>query len=309
MHSTSWFTERSGGPIAGRRGARFRVCALGALFTFAAVFLLGVGAGPLGAQQDCSLKELVVGHAVGSRGATVQVDVVGGVNCVVTGFSMAVGHDPGQLRFVSATPGPFLTAHAGDQLAFRFNDERNDEGYAVVLAIFDLRAPLTIPPTEIERGTVLATMSYEILASAALGVSPLLNRTQTFGDAVPVSNIYSSTPGEPPIQPSLVDGSVTIEDGPPANSFRRGDPNEDATFDLSDVIFTLAYLFRGRTVLHCVKSADSNDDGDVDLSDAIYLLSYLFLGGDSPPLPFLACGVDPTPDLLSCESYGVCGPE
>lgn len=42
------------------------------------------------------------------------------------------------------------------------------------------------------------------------------------------------------------------------------------------------------------------------MSDAVYLLSYLFTGGRPPEEPFAACGLDPTPDRLTCEEYAPC---
>jgi hypothetical protein len=43
-----------------------------------------------------------------------------------------------------------------------------------------------------------------------------------------------------------------------------------------------------------------------NISDPVYLLNFLFTGGDAPGAPFGACGSDPTPDDLSCESYTAC---
>jgi hypothetical protein len=71
--------------------------------------------------------------------------------------------------------------------------------------------------------------------------------------------------------------------------------------DLSDAIHTLAYLFLGGEAPPCLKSADANDSGDLDLSDPVYLLVHLFLGGPPPPSPHPGCGLDPTPDSLTCE--------
>ena len=44
----------------------------------------------------------------------------------------------------------------------------------------------------------------------------------------------------------------------------------------------------------------------VDLSDGIYLLEFLFLGGKPPPKPYGSCGLDPTPDDLTCDSFPRC---
>jgi len=85
--------------------------------------------------------------------------------------------------------------------------------------------------------------------------------------------------------------------------FVRGDANADETVDISDAMTILGYLFLGVPEnLSCKETADTNDSEGVDVSDSVYLLNYLFLGG--PPIsPFPECGIDPTPDLLGCNSY------
>jgi hypothetical protein len=55
-----------------------------------------------------------------------------------------------------------------------------------------------------------------------------------------------------------------------------------------------------------MESADADDDGQVEITDAIFLLAHLFLGGAPPAEPYLACGLDPLDDGLSCLSYPPC---
>lgn len=88
--------------------------------------------------------------------------------------------------------------------------------------------------------------------------------------------------------------------------FIRGDANASGAVDLSDSIFTLAYLFLGDTRPACAEAADTNDDGTLDISDATYALSFLFLGGPALPVPFPRCGGDPSADALSCEAFPPC---
>lgn len=90
-------------------------------------------------------------------------------------------------------------------------------------------------------------------------------------------------------------------------TFIRSDTNSDTTVDISDPILTLLYLFSGG-VAGCLDAADSNDDGTVDISDAILTLAFLFSGSAAPPVPFPACGEDPTADALGCASPPVGGP-
>ena len=81
-------------------------------------------------------------------------------------------------------------------------------------------------------------------------------------------------------------------------TFRRGDANLNSSIQLDDVVFLLETIFEGSQVLYCPDAGDANDDGAVDLTDAITVLSYIF-AGEPLPLPSV-CGVDPTPDSLSC---------
>ncbi|MCA8962834.1 MAG: dockerin type I repeat-containing protein, partial [Planctomycetes bacterium] len=60
--------------------------------------------------------------------------------------------------------------------------------------------------------------------------------------------------------------------------FVRGDANSDGEVDISDVIFSLSYLFTEGDDPACFATGDANHDGEIDISDSIYLLSYLFQG-------------------------------
>lgn len=55
-----------------------------------------------------------------------------------------------------------------------------------------------------------------------------------------------------------------------------------------------------------MKAADANDDGNVDLSDSVCSLMYLFGGGCMPSIQYGICGVDWTPDQLTCEVETAC---
>lgn len=82
--------------------------------------------------------------------------------------------------------------------------------------------------------------------------------------------------------------------------FLRGDANADGVVNLSDGIFTLAYLFRGGEEPPCLDATDSDDNGKLDLTDVIFTLGFLFQGGAPPPEPFPEDGPDLVPDNLSC---------
>lgn len=104
------------------------------------------------------------------------------------------------------------------------------------------------------------------------------------------------------ITPQLLPGTVTIVEP----FFRRGDVNADAKIDIADAIFTLSYLFARTAAPGCLDAADLNDDGAVDIADPITLLSCIFPGPGTPPLPLAECGLDPSADSLSCDSFPPC---
>jgi len=252
-------------------------------------------------RDPCELMQLEVASSQGARGSQVQVEITGGVSCEVTGFSIAIGHDPAILRFTGAEPGAFLVSHSGADLSFQ-GLERNAEGYAVIYGLFDISFPLTVPPAAIPADTVLALLRYEVLAGAPLGPTPLLNRSRFFGSPNPIANVYSGKPGEPPIEPELADGAVTVTDAEPEGEFLRGDSNDDEGVDISDAVWTLGYLFQGSPSPPCLDAADSNDDGELDISDPIHTLGFLFQGSATPPPPGpFTKGSDPTLDPLGCR--------
>jgi hypothetical protein len=91
----------------------------------------------------------------------------------------------------------------------------------------------------------------------------------------------------------------------PDPQFLRGDANSDGSFDISDVVSGLDYLFQAQAV-PCLVALDSNDDETVDIADSIYSLDALFGGGPSPWPPYQQCGVDETTGPLGCGSFPAC---
>jgi hypothetical protein len=87
------------------------------------------------------------------------------------------------------------------------------------------------------------------------------------------------------------------------HNFIRGDSTRDNAVNLSDPIFTLAYLFQNGEDLSCRDAADANDDGAVTISDAVYSLYALFVPGSDPfPAPFPEEGQDPSSDTIGCAT-------
>lgn len=105
------------------------------------------------------------------------------------------------------------------------------------------------------------------------------------------------------------DRSPLFFDAPPPpdeEQFRRGDANADGDVNIADASRILGFLFLGDARPRCMKAADPDDTGSVSLTGAVYLLEHLFLGGRALPAPGSQCGLDRTPDKLTCKEYTAC---
>jgi len=163
--------------------------------------------------------------------------------------------------------------------------------------------PIEGPPLEEGRHDLLH-VCFDLTDSVPPDGCVPLRFVSCLGDpAAPVRNVITGDDGSS-IALTTVDGAVCrLPDIP----FERGDANGDQAFDISDPILLLACLFVDRPCPRCADAMDANDDGGVDISDAVYLLDWRFQGGESPPLPSLECGLDPTPDeIRDCEGDTSC---
>jgi hypothetical protein len=89
--------------------------------------------------------------------------------------------------------------------------------------------------------------------------------------------------------------------------FRRGDSNDDGKLDISDVLWTLGYLFLGSVPPPCLDSADTDDNGTLEITDPLAVFGFLFIGSTVIPAPGpRTCGEDPTPDGLYCAAFTGC---
>ncbi|GEM_PF-2564105 len=61
-----------------------------------------------------------------------------------------------------------------------------------------------------------------------------------------------------------------------------GDANADATVNISDAVYLIAYIFAGGSVPSPLLAGDPNCDSAVNISDAVYLIAYIFAGGSAP---------------------------
>lgn len=126
-----------------------------------------------------------------------------------------------------------------------------------------------------------------------LGVDVLLTGIQVscVGICFPTSCILDAT------------YELSCSGAPPPPEFIRGDCNNDASFNIADVIFHLNGLFSSGAPPACQNACDFNSDLGIDVADAVIMLSTLFTSGPPPAAPWPDCGSDPWnpafPDCLN----------
>ena len=64
--------------------------------------------------------------------------------------------------------------------------------------------------------------------------------------------------------------------------FMCGDATGDATVNISDAVYLIAYIFAGGSTPNPLLSGDANCDSAVNISDAVYLIAYIFSSGPAP---------------------------
>jgi hypothetical protein len=148
------------------------------------------------------------------------------------------------------------------------------------------------------------TVTYPVRIAEVIEVINGIEYTETWRG----NTIVDIRPGGtllPMYQRRLFDISDSV-----AVPFSRGDCNGDGEIDISDGVGLLNAVFRGTGTILCEEACDANDDGEVDLTDAVKIFVYLFRNptGEGLPNPFgldmfgnLICGLDFTPDSLTCE--------
>ena len=62
-----------------------------------------------------------------------------------------------------------------------------------------------------------------------------------------------------------------------------GDVDHSGGIDVSDLGYTVDYLFRGGPIAPCAEEGDVDGSGGIDVSDLGYIVDYLFRGGPPPP--------------------------
>ena len=90
----------------------------------------------------------------------------------------------------------------------------------------------------------------------------------------------------------------------PEIEFIRGDADQDGVVTVQDMGIILRHI-QGIEVVICIDACDANDDGEVNSLDIITMAQEITTG-DPLPAPFPNCGLDPTPDILGCDSHASC---
>jgi hypothetical protein len=240
-------------------------------------------------------------------GALVDVRVRGSSDFLVTCYSFAVGHEKGRVILREVKLGDDVLAAGVESTTPKVNEDAA-EPYGALFVVADMFPLGDTPPLDLSGEKVLAVFTYEVTPDAAEGLSPLFLRSWYYGEDPKIHCMFCDTLFQDHF-PDLVSGGIDISlEAPPELPFVRADTNADGGTDIADVVWLLSYLFADGAPPACIKTADANDMGDVDIADAIYILGYLFANGSDPGQPFDACGLDSTPDELSCLSYSPCAP-
>ncbi len=224
------------------------------------------------------------------------------------GFQVSVAYDPTLLTALGASWKTTDAARAisPEEMEFFFflvvEDELPGPPRATVAVVLDWTFPLTghtVPPSPDEFKT-LCRFDFEASLTAVVDTGTPLTLTDV-PEVDGINNLFIID--QRSFTPDFVHGGIAFVGG---ILFKRGEVNGDGRIDISDVIGILTNIFLGTADPICIKAANINDDLRYDISDPIYLLSHLFSGTADPPPPFDSCGVDPTEDGLSCDSFPEC---
>ncbi|MAJ28099.1 hypothetical protein CBD41_01610 [bacterium TMED181] len=223
------------------------------------------------------------------------------------GFSLGLAHDENQLSLASAGAGAGLeglNGGAGPEFLLIDLDPVGAAGLVVAcVASTESGALSTLPAGDAEQ---LITVDYDILTTATVGSTSI----DFSGDLVPAAG-SPATPilislGNQAAIVSTNGSSIQITEAPLGQPFQRGDFDASGNVNLADPINILNYQFNNGAEPNCLKIMDIDDNGLIQLNDPVLLLSYLFSNGAAPAAPFDSCGIDPTEDSISCDSFDFC---
>ncbi|MBN1421319.1 MAG: hypothetical protein JXP34_21275, partial [Planctomycetes bacterium] len=177
-----------------------------------------------------------------------------------------------------------------------------DEGMAISMNLVDF---LSDRPFHLDQ--LAGEWFVEVaLAQNAAGTraDPVIVRDGNRGRLIPVFQAGSQNDPKGAVAADIIAWIMARAGGDDEPRFIRGDTDGNGVYTIGDGIQILERLFTGREALSsgCEKTGDTDDNGVFTVGDAITLFNFLFVPGSAPPKPPTpACGVDPTPDAISCE--------
>lgn len=248
---------------------------------------------------------LRVTDAVGDVGFPFEVSVfydaqdgVLGAPEALSGWAYGLCHDAAVLDLIAVVDG---AAIAASSLSFNSVelDPQPGTGFTVTTVVDFFGVDTLLPGLDQE----LNLATYEVVAITG----PFTTLDFCNGLGTPVTTTVVVTPAATSSFPEVESGIITF--GSVGPLFVRGECNNDGSFNLSDVIFLLNYLFPQNVtapLLPCVDACDSNNDGALNLADTIASLVALF-GTPAVPLPGSgSCAADTGSDLFDCFNDTSC---
>jgi len=224
----------------------------------------------------------------------IEISVYGACPDPIQGFQLAVRFDPALVRLREMRLSVQVEALAPEFFAPRISGR---DGILTAGVIFDTSPPFDGRRLAIGEQQRLAGLLFDMIGQAEPGTVTWIRPEDDLGDP-PIGNVFI-VDGQG-IHPDLSGGRVEIVPfwPPMLRPFRRGDVNGDGSFEISDPIYLLNWLFANGPEPPCLDAADLDDGGRIDIGDAINCLEFLFVGDWYPPYPHFNAGLDPTPDDL-----------
>ena len=256
--------------------------------------------------EDLEATVTAVGGSA-SPGKPISVPCVIRSNFPVQGFSFSIDFDEEVLEGIEVRE-HFVDPNRRPFWVWRINNENTtpggagvDEGFVIAAGVVDLVSSTALPPEQDNQAITIDFLVRPETTAESTEIA-FTNGARVEGEGADVENILTvnGIAVHPEVARSLVFIQAVFNIVPDVSVFVRGDSNDDAIIDVSDAVFTLAYLFQSGDIPRCLDAADVDDDGRLNVTDSVATLQFLFQGTRPPAPPFPDPGHDPTPDELSC---------
>jgi thermitase len=130
-------------------------------------------------------------------------------------------------------------------------------------------------------GTSFATPFVSGMAALLLSLDSTLTWVQM--DSIMAATATSVDSFNPGLQGKLGHGLINILAATSDLSQSTcGDADHSGGIDISDVVYTIAYVFDGGAAPSPLIAGDADCSGSIDISDAVTLVNYIFSGGSLP---------------------------